>query len=194
MHPRSDQKRNEDEWVYLGQVGRPHGLQGAFFVAQRSLPWAPEFQHVSIGKRPGKNSRQYKVRSHDFRNGRVILCCEGLANREQLSTVQGLAIWFPRDKVHVDHSSEFLWQDLLGVAVEDKDQVQLGVVKDIYNAGASDVITVENEKGLFIDLPLVSSYFDLSFTDVPSKLTLTLEKSLLAELWYEMAPGKERKD
>jgi len=83
-----------------------------------------------------------------------------------------------------------LWSDLPGAVVEDVAGVSIGKVHHVYNAGASDVIEVHDERGRSVDIPLISSYLDLSqpcssSPDAARRLRLNVLAKVFEEVWHD---------
>ena len=173
------------EFVRIGNVGRPHGVFGGFFVGDRDAGLSQSLVdlEVFVGKAalPGVS---YKVSKQKNSGGRTVLHFAGMGSREQVGEIKGQSLFLKRADVSLDPASEYLWQDLVGQKVIDKDGVEVGIARSVMNYGASDILRIEHEERGILLVPLVGAYFamDLLGADAPYiKLEHSLE--IFADTW-----------
>ena len=129
--------------VPVGRVGRPHGIDGAFFVegpSDRSELYA-------------KGSELYV----DGRPARVVVSRRGGGNRPVIKldrpAERGVALAVPRDSLPALGEDEYYAFQLVGLAVEEEGGRFLGRVEQVVDYPANDVL--ELDSGL--SLPLVEA-------------------------------------
>ncbi len=131
------------DFVPVGRVGRPHGIDGAFFVEQPSeregvfavgaeLWVAGEPAKVTVSRRGGGN--------------RPVIRLDRAAER-------GAELAVPRASLPELPEDEYYAFQLVGLAVEDEGGRFLGRVADVVDYPANDVL--ELDSGVF--LPLVGA-------------------------------------
>jgi 16S rRNA processing protein RimM len=130
------------EWVRLGRVGRPHGLDGAFAVEEASD--APErFAEgatIWAGRRPARVVEVKRAR------GRPVIRLDRPVER-------GTALEVPRELLPPPEPGSYYVSDLIGLTVVDDSGERLGQVRDVAPGVANDVL--ELDTGLA--LPLAES-------------------------------------
>jgi 16S rRNA processing protein RimM len=129
------------DWVRVGRVGRPHGLDGHFVVERPSDDPARyvEGARVWVGHEPAR-----VVSSKRVGGGR-------LAVRLDRPVPRGAAIEVPRSELAPTAADEYYVRDLVGLEVVEQGGRTLGTVTGVYAGVANDAL--ELDSGLA--LPLV---------------------------------------
>ena len=127
-----------DRPLPAGRVGRPHGLDGSFYVedAAHALPAGTE---VLIGERRATVAR--RAGSDD----RPLVRLEGVEDRDAAQALRGQALLVPggREELGPD---EWYDDDLVGCRVD-----RLGEVRAVLHGPSCDVLEV-GEKGVLVPL------------------------------------------
>jgi len=95
--------------------------------------------------------------NHPWREVKVLECkthtkvlvakLEGISDRTTAENCKGLLIAVPRSSLPKQGSEEYYWSDLIGMSVVNLEGEQLGVVDNMLDMGANDIICVRNDKG-----------------------------------------------
>jgi 16S rRNA processing protein RimM len=129
-----------EETVAVGRVGRPHGLDGAFFVEDAS----EAAERFAVGARLLVGGEEARVVDCKQSGGRPVI-------RLDRSVVRGATLEVPRaDLPPPDEDVYYVFQ-LVGLAVEEEGGRGLGRVADVAPGPANDIL--ELDSGLA--LPLV---------------------------------------
>lgn len=127
--------------LWLGQVGRPHGVKGAFFLKTQDnrVEW-PGYTTVMIGV---QQARSAKVEKAYVSGGKLALQIEGLSSREQVESLYNGYLFVSRDQVKLD-DSEFLVVDIVGSQVEIEGRVGVfGEVIAVHDFGAQETLEIK---------------------------------------------------
>jgi 16S rRNA processing protein RimM len=131
------------ELVFVGRVGRPHGLDGAFFVEE-----------------PSDDPRWFKRGSRLFAAGEeaeVVVARRGAGGRPVIrldrSVPRGASLEVPREALPPPAEDEYYTFQLVGLEVVEEGGRSLGHVVDVHPGPANDAIDLGN--GLL--LPLVAA-------------------------------------
>jgi len=182
------QGRTAQDFLLLGRVGRPHGLKGAFFVVGREEPIPLELGEVLIGSSP-EAARCAKIVASRLQNQRPLFVCSLAVDRDASEALLGQSIYVSRQRYEAVCEPDLLWSDLVGVTVVDKDGCLLGRIRELYNAGASDVAVIQDEQERSFDLPLAPDYVDLDREleqmDGVRRLTLLVAAEVFEGLWQD---------
>ena len=107
----------DENWVEVGQIAAPYGVQGWFkvnsFTEPRNNildygPWhlvqdgAVKFSAAAKGKLQGKA---------------LIAQIDGVNDRDSAADLRGTSILVDRDNFAPTHSGEYYWRDLMGLQV-----------------------------------------------------------------------------
>ena len=131
------------ELVTVGRVGRPHGIDGSFFVDEAS-------------ESPERFARGATLLV-DGDPAEVVVSKRGAGGRPVIkldrSVRRGATLAVRRDDLPAPEEDAYYVFQLVGLAVEEEGGRVLGVVTDVENAPANDVLVLDS--GLL--LPLVES-------------------------------------
>jgi 16S rRNA processing protein RimM len=128
--------------VDVGRVGKPHGLDGSFFVEHAS----DEETHFAKGATLHVDGRPAKVVASKRSRGRPVI-------RLDREVPRGTELAVPRDELPPTAEDEYYEFQLVGLAVEEEGGRALGRVVALHAAPANDAL--ELESGLL--LPLVAA-------------------------------------
>jgi 16S rRNA processing protein RimM len=128
------------DFVSVGRVGRPHGLDGSFFVENAS----DDPERFRNGARLYVDGRPVTVVGSKRSGGRPVIRVEPDAPR-------GSELALPRNELPETGEDEYYAFQLVGLAVEEEGGRALGRVVDVAPGVANDVL--ELDSGLA--LPLV---------------------------------------
>jgi 16S rRNA processing protein RimM len=137
-------------WLHAGRVGRPHGLDGSFLVAEPNAALLSASDTVKIG------DKEHAIERRAGHDKRLILRLEGCISREAADALRGQAIFVER--VHAPELEEDEWwaTDLEGLSVGDGDR-EIGTVRRLLALPSCEVLEVErSEGGEALLVPLVS--------------------------------------
>jgi 16S rRNA processing protein RimM len=136
------------DWVELGRVLRPHGLEGSLLVALHSddpsnLIAARELRLAGEpGAIPFRVARAEPAGEGPGGRARVRLTLVGLENRERAALFAGAAVLLPEADLAKLPEGEFYWRDLLGLRVLDRGGAELGTLAEIVPTAGADVFVV----------------------------------------------------
>ena len=128
------------ERVAVGRVGRPHGLNGAFFVEDASE--APE--RLAEGSRLLVDGEPATVVESKRAGGRTVIRLDRAARR-------GARLEVSRDSLPAPGADSYYVFQLVGLAVEEEGGRALGTVDAVTPAPANDVLELDTR----LALPLV---------------------------------------
>jgi 16S rRNA processing protein RimM len=125
----------------LGAVGKPHSLDGSFRV-DGAVDWHPYAKGSGI--LVGGAERKIAARSGD--QLRPILRLVGIDSRTEIEALRGAPLEVPTELVPEPEEDAFWVFDLVGCNVE-REGVVLGVVREVLDRPANDVLVVTVEGG-----------------------------------------------
>ena len=127
----------------VGRVGRPHGLDGSFYVVDVA-PELPAHGGLVSGRRIVRRAGTKE---------KPILRLEGCASREDAEALRGFELTVPREDDMLEEG-EFWASDVVGCAVVSGD-VEVGVVRQMRALPSVEVLEVERVDGTELLVPLV---------------------------------------
>jgi 16S rRNA processing protein RimM len=130
------------QFVSVGRVGKPHGLDGSFFVENAS----EDPDRFAAGATVFVEGNPMKIAASKRSGGRPVI-------RLERAVPRGAELTLPRDQLPPTAPGEFYAFELVGLKVEDEQGHALGRVAEVAPGVANDVL--ELDSGLA--LPLVEA-------------------------------------
>jgi 16S rRNA processing protein RimM len=130
----------------VGRVGRPHGLRGEVTVQVRTD--FPE-QRFALGAQlcsdTGRVFTVETVRSH---RGMLLVRFAGITSREMAAELRGCVLTIDAAQLpDLTEPDEFYDHQLEGLAAVGPDGVELGKVREVVHAPASDLLVLDTANG-----------------------------------------------
>jgi 16S rRNA processing protein RimM len=125
--------------LIVGKIGAPHGVKG--WVKINSYTDTPEgiFDYTPWQLADGKEYQVDQWRPH----GKALVAkLVGVESRDGAEGIKNLEISITEEQLPDLGDNEFYWRDLTGMQVVTTQGYDLGVVKDVFNTGANDVLLV----------------------------------------------------
>lgn len=138
--------------VEIGRITDAWGVKGWFKV----LPHSSEPAALLAGKRwylqPTERGPQSfsgtallelrQVRTHA---GGIVAWAQGIDERGAAEALRGARIFVPRSDFPPPAQDEYYWVDLIGLAVENREGLALGTVRDLLTTGPQTVLVLDGE-------------------------------------------------
>ncbi len=122
------------EAVEAGRIGRPHGLDGSFYVV-RPLPEALDVPEVRVGEVTTAIVRRAGTAA------KPILRLAAFGSRTEIEAVRGEPLWVAREVLPPLEEDEFYADDLVGLRVVDGER-EVGVVDRVRELPSCEVLEV----------------------------------------------------
>lgn len=171
------QRGRDREWVCVAVVAAAHGLRGVLKL--RCFTERPEdvAAYGPVFDRHGNELFELEVIGPA--PGGVLARARGIDDRTAAEALRGTELFVPRSALPEPATDEFYYSDLVGMEAFHPDGSRLGVVENVANYGAGDVIEVLTDDGRRISLPFTREV-------VPS---IDLEqRRLMVEVPEELVP------
>ncbi|WP_082914897.1 ribosome maturation factor RimM [Paramagnetospirillum marisnigri] len=126
--------------VCVGVVVGVHGVRGA--VKVKSFTEEPKDIGYYSPVEDETGSRKFRLKVTGEAKGSVIATLEGISDRDAAEALKGTRFWVARERLPKSTEDEFLYSDLIGLAVEDEGGERLGTVAAVHDFGAGDVLDI----------------------------------------------------
>lgn len=127
-------------WLWVGQVGRPHGVRGAFFLKTEDnrTDW-PGYSQLLL---KAKSENLLKVEKAYCSGGKLALQLVGIQTREAAEELYNAHLFVERSQIILDEG-EYLVAELVGcdVEVEGREGV-FGRVVAVHDFGAQETLEI----------------------------------------------------
>lgn len=154
--------------VVMGRVAGAQGIQGWIKVQ----PFTAEPDSLADYRTWWLGNEKLGWRELDVLkstlHGRALIAqLMGCHDRNTAEKYKGLLIAIPRNRLPQPDEGEYYWNDLIGLEVRNLEDVRLGVVDNLQNTGANQVLCVAGEKGEIL-IPFIASA--IKQVDIAGKL------------------------
>jgi 16S rRNA processing protein RimM len=127
-------------WLRAGRIGRPHGLDGSFYVSQASPRLLDEGMSVVV------DSEVRRITRRAGQESRPIIAIEGCLDRPTAQALHGRELLVARDRAPDLPHDEWWVEDLEGCSVRDGERV-VGTVARLLALPSVDVLEVTRSDG-----------------------------------------------
>ena len=133
--------------IEIGKIVGVHGVKGCVKI-NATLQDATLFK--SLRPISDENGHVFELTQVVVSNGQVRAMIEGVSCREEAKKLIGTVLFVPKTALPKIPADEFYYHDLVGLAVFEN-QTEIGVISNVFNYGAGDIIEVDTgaKKELF---------------------------------------------
>jgi len=136
-----------EEFITVGQLGRPRGTTGEIYVTL--LTDFPErFENMTeIFVSSGNSWEKMKVLSSRFIAGRPVLQLENINSPEEAARMTNRYLAVPKSQLMKPREDSFFIFDLIGCEVVNESGDRIGSIVDVDELPANDAYIVKTEDG-----------------------------------------------
>jgi 16S rRNA processing protein RimM len=140
----------------MGCVLAPYGVRGWIKVRPETEQPESLLSYRSWRLTDDGGWRDYRLAEGRVHAGHVLLArLEGIEDRDQAARLRNMQICVPRSALPPAPEGEYYWADLIGLAVVNREGLELGVVDEVFATGANDVLVVRGDRERLI--PFIES-------------------------------------
>ena len=134
--------------VVMGRIVAAQGLLGwvkvQAFTEHLDTLIDYDFWQVGNDSHPW---REIKVQECKLHTKVLVAKLDGINDRTAAENCKGLLIAVPRSSLPKEGDDEYYWSDLIGLSVVNLEGEHLGVVDNMLDMGANDILCVRSDKG-----------------------------------------------
>jgi 16S rRNA processing protein RimM len=158
-HGTQPPSRIPEGYLWLGQVGRPHGVRGAFFLKTEDhrTDW-PGYSQILLMESDGQ-TRILKVQKAYVSGGKLALQSENVNGREACERIYNAHLFVARGDIETNED-EYIVGELVGCQVEVEGRPGIfGTVLAVHNFGAQETLEIaKNGSQETIFYPFLNDY------------------------------------
>jgi 16S rRNA processing protein RimM len=142
--------------VVMGRIVAPYGIFGWLKVqtSTESIDSLLDYPDWWLGRDDNstqlgiKNSpwQKYAVETAKVHNDTLLVKLKGVSDRDTALALKSKHVAVPREEFPEADEGEYYWSDLIGLNVTNQQDIVLGLVSDVFETGANDVIVVKDPK------------------------------------------------
>lgn len=135
----------EQKFLEAGEVVSTHGIQGEIKI----LPWADAPEFLLQFDTFYLNGKPYEVVSSRVHKTCVLAKLKGVDTPEAATLLRAQRVSIDRESVRLPQGTVFI-ADLIGCAVLDDDENEIGKIKDVLTMPSSDVYVIQGAHSYMI--------------------------------------------
>lgn len=134
---------NTENQITLGKVGAVYGIKG--WLRIHSFTDEPDaiLDYFPWSLKLGNNKRTVDVTDWRKHNKGLVVKVDGIDDRDDAQALVGSEILINESSLPALSQGDYYWRDLIGMAVVTTKGYDLGVVADLLETGANDVLVVK---------------------------------------------------
>jgi len=140
-----------DQFILVARVAGAFGVKGEVRLTAYTADPMALLEYRDLRRENGVAG--LTLASGRPHKGGLVVRAEEVETREQAEALRGLRLYIPRDALPHTEEDEYYLVDLIGLAVRTADGEALGVVRQVQDFGAGDLLEIQPEVGASWWLP-----------------------------------------
>jgi len=132
-----------DAMVVMGRIVAPYGVFGWLKIIPDTEAFDGLFDYDTWWLGKGNDWRELEVETAKIHNDVILVKLAGINDRDAAFACKGKQIAVPRALLPEPDENEYYWSDLIGLQVKNLQGADFGVIADVFETGANDVIVVK---------------------------------------------------
>ena len=132
--------------VVMGRVTVPYGIKGWVNIQPDTEYLDGLFDYPVWWVQTEAGWKEFSVEDAKVHGDHLVAKFEGIVDRDQAFRLKGKPVAVPRDELPDAEEGEYYWSDLVGLEVENLQQVKFGKIAELFATGANDVMVVKGER------------------------------------------------
>ena len=137
--------QHDDELICVGHVLGAQGLKGWIRIFSKTSPRENIVKYSPWLIEQGNQLKTAAVKGR-LQGKNVLAKLEGIDDRTQAEALTGCQLFIRRQQLPWLEAGEYYWSDLIGLTVETLQAEPLGVVSEMLETGADDVMVLQGER------------------------------------------------
>jgi 16S rRNA processing protein RimM len=129
--------------VVMGRIVAPYGVYGWLKVLPDTEAIDGLFDYDTWWLGKGDDWREMVVETAKLHNDVIVVKLEGIDDRDAAFACKGKQIAVPRAQLPEPDENEYYWSDLIGLRVVNSQGVDFGLITEVFETGANDVLVVK---------------------------------------------------
>lgn len=134
-----------DTHIVVGRFGKTYGLKGWLRLSSETKPASNVLAYQPWLVKSVEGYKPIKITGSMMQSDILLVHVAGFDTPEDAKVLSGTFVFTLRERLPKLSSDEFYWADLEGLTVITTNQVTLGVVDYLMEAGACDVMVVKGD-------------------------------------------------
>lgn len=150
--------KKRPDYIVVGRFGRPRGLSGEIFL--QPLTDNPDRLVVSgqFWVEAEEQYREIKFSAVNDFSGKTAVRIQGVNDSKEARTYTNRYVYIRGDDLRQPDDGSFFYFDLIDCRVVDQSGANLGIVADVEEYPANDLLVIKDDKDGLFRLPMVTAF------------------------------------
>jgi len=150
--------QDEASIIIIGKIVGVHGIKGWLKILSYTRPRQNIFDYGPWLVKQSEEWQEIQLLEGKPQGKGLVASLEGITDRDEAMDLVSSEIAIDRGQLPAAEEGEFYWHDLINMQVINQQNEVLGVVKELLETGANDVLVVETDKQRFL-IPYVHGVY-----------------------------------
>ena len=138
--------------VLVGRFGAPQGVRGEIRIKSYTADPLAIGDYGPLSDETG--ARKFEIeRLRLLKEDMVVAKVKDLADRDAAGALTGVSLYVAREKLPAPDEDEFYIADLVGLSAVSPEGEAIGIVRNVLNFGAGDILEIAPPAGETLMLP-----------------------------------------
>lgn len=137
---------SEETLLHVGKISGVFGIKGWVKVFSFTGYREDILLYSPWTLKKNATTKTVEIVTGQLQNQLVVAQIKGIDDRNDAEVLIGWEIFIEKSQLPPAKENEYYWSDLIGLEVENTEGVVLGVIDNLLETGANDVIVVQGEE------------------------------------------------
>ncbi len=128
--------------IKIATLKKPYGIKGWLWVFSETDERTAIFSMSPWWMKTATGFKPLSVTEWREQGQGLVAAFKEIADRNVAETMNGTTVWVHKDNLPALKEDEYYWSDLIGLTVINTDGENLGVIKEMFETGAHEIISV----------------------------------------------------
>lgn len=135
-----------DELIKIATLKKPYSIKGWLWVFSEMDNRADVFGMSPWWMKTATGFKPLTVQDWREQGSGLVASFVEIADRNVAETMNGTTVWVHKDALPALDEDEYYWSDLVGLTVINEEGENLGEIKQMFETGAHEIISVKSNK------------------------------------------------
>lgn len=132
----------ESELMHIATLKKPYGIKGWLWVFSNTEERSEIFDMPCWFMKTATGFKPLTVLNWRVQGTGLVANFKEIPDRNTAEMMNGATIWVQKDNLPALSDDEYYWSDLVGISVVNEQNEILGTVKNLFETGAHEIMTV----------------------------------------------------
>lgn len=135
--------KTSDNLIKIATLKKPYGIKGWLWVFSDTDNRADIFDMPNWQLKTATGFKPLTVTDWREQGSGLVASFKEIPDRNVAETMNGATIWVDKSNLPALDDDEYYWSDLVGLTVINEDGENLGVIKEMFETSAHEIISVK---------------------------------------------------